>query len=125
MTPRTRTLLIGAIVAGALFATMAAIVSGTQPWQGDSGSDEATARANDSGGLADSLFGPNVIGFEVLGILLTAVMIGALVIARPLDARSDASRYSQPTAAQVEESDDASDVDASRERTAASLEAPQ
>ncbi|HJQ93484.1 MAG TPA: NADH-quinone oxidoreductase subunit J [Candidatus Thermoplasmatota archaeon] len=119
MNDRTRTVLLGAAVAIALFAVMAFIVAGTEPWQGDSGNETASAQANDVQGMVDSLFGANVIGFEVLGILLTAIMIGALVIARPLDARSDAERYSHPSPEQVAQSDDASDVKRSLGRTAA------
>ena len=48
-------------------------------------------------------FGPDVIAFEVLGVLLTAAMIGALVIARPMDAQDDASRYTHPTKEQMEQ----------------------
>ena len=110
MNARTRTVVIGAVVSLALFATMAFIVAGTEPWQQDSGNETAMEAANDTQGLVDAMFGADVIAFEVLGILLTAVMIGALVIARPLDAQSDSERYSHPTKQQVAESDLASDV---------------
>src|SRR5687768_2023368 len=110
MNERTRTVLIGAAVSLVLFAVMAFIVAGTEPWQQDTANETASAQANDIEGVVDSLFGPNVIGFEVLGILLTAIMIGALVIARPLDALSDSERYSHPTDAQVAESDHVSNV---------------
>ncbi len=119
MKARTRTVLIGAVVSLALFATMALIVRGTEPWQDDTANEAASAQANDVQAVVDSLFGPNVIGFEVLGILLTAIMIGALVIARPLDAQSDSERYSHPTAEQVAESDHISNVKESLGRTAA------
>jgi NADH:ubiquinone oxidoreductase subunit 6 (subunit J) len=110
---------VGAAVALGLFLVMGLVVASTAPWQGDSGNETSMEAANDTQGIVDSLFGPNVIGFEVLGILLTAIMIGALVIARPLDAQSDADRYSHPTAAQVAESDHASNVKASLARDAA------
>jgi hypothetical protein len=112
VTPRSRTVLIGAGVSLLLFLVMGLIVANTDPWQADNGSASAnnTAQANDLTGVTGSLFGPDVIAFEVLGILLTAAMIGALVIARPLDAPTDESRYSHPTVAQVAESDHASDV---------------
>jgi hypothetical protein len=113
---------VGATVSAGLFVLMALVVVGTQPWQGDSGNETSIQQANDTQGVVDSLFGPNVIGFEVLGILLTAIMIGALVIARPLDAQSDADRYSHPTAAQVAESDHISNVKESLARTAAADE---
>jgi hypothetical protein len=116
---RTRTVLLGAAVSLVIFLVMGLVVAGTEPWQGDSGSDASTEAANDTQAVVESLFGPNVIGFEILGILLTAIMIGALVIARPLDAQSDAERYSHPTAAQVAESDHASNVKESLARTAA------
>lgn len=110
---------VGAAVSTGLFLVMALVVAGTGPWQGDSGNETSMEAANDTQAVVDSLFGPNVIGFEVLGILLTAIMIGALVIARPLDAQSDADRYSHPTAAQVAESDHISNVKESLARTAA------
>ena len=119
MNDRTRTVLIGAAVSLTLFGVMAFIVAGTEPWQQDTGNETASAQANDVQGVVDSLFGPNVIGFEILGILLTAIMIGALVIARPLDAQSDSERYSHPTAEQVAESDHVSNVKESLGRTAA------
>lgn len=109
MTPRTRTVLLGAAVSLALFTAMGLIVAGTEPWQQDTAGEDAAAQANDTQAVVDSLFGPNVVAFEVLGVLLTAVMIGALVVARPLDAQSDAERYSHPTPEQVAQSQLASD----------------
>ena len=105
---RRMTLAFGAVVALAIFAVMGFTVSKTQPWQAP-GSASAQQQANDVGGLTDSLFGRMVVPLEVLGVLLTAAMIGALVIARPMDAPTDASRYSHPTAAEVAETDRASD----------------
>jgi hypothetical protein len=119
MNARTRTVVLGAAVALALFAVMGLIVANTEPWHEDSADESSSTQANDVQAVVDSLFGPDVIGFEVLGILLTAIMIGALVIARPLDAQSDAERYSHPTAEQVAESDHASNVKESLGRTAA------
>jgi hypothetical protein len=119
VTPRSRTVLLGAAVSIVLFAVMALIVADTAPWQGDNGNETASAQANDVQAVVDSLFGPNVIGFEILGVLLTAIMIGALVIARPLDAPSDEERYSHPTREQVAESDHVSNVKESLGRTAA------
>lgn len=111
MSPRRRTLLIGATVALLLFAVMGLIISTTEPWQAKNAGNatDAGTQANDLGGITDSLFGPDVLAFEVLGILLTAAMIGALVIARPLDALSDESRYSHPTAEQKEQAQAVSD----------------
>ena len=107
MSQRRRTMLIGAATAVVLFAFMGYIVSTTDPWQG---SEAADGDANDLTGVTDSLFGPNVIAFEVLGILLTAAMIGALVIARPLEAQDDETRYSHPTEEQKAQADEVSDV---------------
>ena len=105
---RRMTLLLGAVVAVAIFAVMGLTVSKTQPWH-DTGDAAAQQQANDVGGITGALFGPFVVPFEVLGVLLTAAMIGALVIARPMEALQDSERYSHPTAAQVEETDRASD----------------
>lgn len=108
MSPRRRTMLIGAGVSLVLFTVMGLLVSTTDPWQSGAAGN-ATTDANDLANVTGSLFGPNVIAFEVLGILLTAAMIGALVIARPLDAPSDESRYSHPTDAQKAQADAVSD----------------
>ena len=102
-------LAFGAAVALVLFALMGTIIAGVEPWEAEATDADITA-ANDQGALADTLFGPQVLALEVLGILLTAAMIGALVIARPLDAVDDEAHYVQPTKAQVTESDKASDV---------------
>lgn len=107
-------LAFGAIVALVLFALMGLTISNTAPWTQDpvppaEGEQDSVTRANDQSAVVDALFGPQVIAFEVLGILLTAAMIGALVIARPLEAPDDDTHYSHPTKAQVAESDHASD----------------
>lgn len=106
---RRKTMLFGAAVALVLFVLMALVIRGTAPWSGEA-SDAAIDAANDQATVVDTLFGPQVLAFEVLGILLTAAMIGALVIARPVDAVADESHYTHPTPAQVAESDKASDV---------------
>ena len=106
---RRMTLVFGAAVAIVLFALMGLTISNTDPWTTE-GTDANVTAANDRPAVVDSLFDTQVIAFEVLGILLTAAMIGALVIARPLDAEEDASNYTVPTTQQVAESDKASDV---------------
>jgi hypothetical protein len=106
---RRATLAFGAIISLVIFAVMGVVVTNTTPWD-QSGSDASTAQANDLDSVVNNLFGPQVIAFEVLGILLTAAMIGALVIARPMDAVTDESRYSHPTAEQVAETQHVSDV---------------
>jgi hypothetical protein len=67
-----------ALVALLLFAVLLLAIRATPAWAQEAGTP------NDVGSITDALFGPQVIPFEVLGILLTAVMIGALVTARPL-----------------------------------------
>lgn len=106
---RRMTLLFGAAVSLVLFALMALTIRGTAPWAGEA-SDASIDAANDQSAMVDALLDGQVVPFEVLGILLTAAMIGALVIARPLDAEADESHYSHPTKQQVAESDRASDV---------------
>lgn len=113
---RGKTLLFGAFVALVIFGVMALTVRSTEPWQESNtvapqGTEENSAAANDMGAIAGALFGPQVIAFEILGILLTAAMIGALVIARPLGAEPDASHYTVPTAAQVRETAAISDIE--------------
>lgn len=118
MTPRHRTMLIGAATALVLFAVMGLIVSTTDPWQ-DQDAAEPASDANDLTNVTDSLFGPDVVAFEVLGILLTAAMIGALVIARPLEAQDDETRYSHPTDEQKAATDAVSNVEQADMRTEA------
>lgn len=81
---------------------------------------QATApeQANERASVVDTLFGPQVIAFEILGILLTAAMIGALVIARPLGVAPDESHYVQPTPEQAEQALAVSDVKAHAARNA-------
>jgi hypothetical protein len=103
---RRRTLLFGAFVSLVIFAVMTLLVRSAAPWR--SGASDAGS-ANDLDALVGVLFGDDVIAFEVLGILLTAAMIGALVIARPMEAVADEDRYSHPTAEQVAQTDRVSD----------------
>lgn len=105
---RRTTFAFGAAVAVLLFALMGLTIAKVEPW-GTEASDEDVAAANDQATVVDTLFGPQAIALEVLGVLLTAAMIGALVIARPLEAADDETHYSHPTKAQVAESDKASD----------------
>ncbi|HEX2066210.1 MAG TPA: NADH-quinone oxidoreductase subunit J [Candidatus Thermoplasmatota archaeon] len=71
-------LALAAALALLLFAVLALAIHGTPAWR------ETAATPAGVEAIADALFGPLVIPFEVLGVLLTAVMVGALVIARPL-----------------------------------------
>lgn len=105
---RRFTLLFGGAVALVLFALMGLTIADVDAWRGEGTADNVTA-ANDQATIVDNLFGSEVLAFEVLGILLTAAMIGALVIARPLDAEPDEAHYTHPTPQQVAESDRASD----------------
>jgi len=79
-------------------------------WGTQVGTDANQTQANDLDRVLDSLFGPNVVALEILGILLTAVMIGALVLARPLVGISDEDRYAHISRNQLRESQMASDV---------------
>jgi hypothetical protein len=76
---RKRHLIVAAIIATAFFVflSLAAIDS--------PGFDQEPAGgAEDFDRLADAIFTDHVLALEALGILLTAAMIGAMVIARPL-----------------------------------------
>ena len=95
-----------AVVAIAIFAVMYASIRDTAPWQ------EAGAESG-AGGLDEltiGLFDTHVIALEILGVLLTAAMIGALVIARPLGAAPDDANYAHPTPEEVEATAHVSDV---------------
>jgi hypothetical protein len=81
--PRKAQLGLAALIAVLLFTVLALAIRATPAWVQQPGTP------NDVGTMTDALFGPFVIPFEVLGILLTAVMIGALVTARPLTVHGD------------------------------------
>ncbi len=68
--------------------------------------------AEDMDALVDALFDDHVLALEVLGILLTAALIGAMVIARPLGTVDDATNYPNKRAgAGMAEVQHISDVD--------------
>ncbi len=96
-----------AIVAAAIFAAMALSIRDTAPWQADG----ADGGAGDLDALVTGLFDTHVIALEVLGILLTAAMIGALVIARPLGQAPDADHYPHPSREEVSAAQHTSDVE--------------
>jgi NADH:ubiquinone oxidoreductase subunit 6 (subunit J) len=58
-----------------LFAVIAFAVAETVPWYRPVGGGE------DAQGVADALFTRYVVAFEVLGILLTAALLGAMYLA--------------------------------------------
>ncbi len=82
---------VGIAVPIVLFSALAAAVLAAEPWGLD-----PVGGAEDIDAIATDLFREHVVAFEVLGILLTAAMIGSLVIARPLVAGMDRDVY--PTA---------------------------
>ncbi len=77
-------LALAAVVALGILLVLLLGIQATKPWTSAAATDASVAKANDLTNVTDALFGPLVIPFEALGVLLTAVMIGALVIARPL-----------------------------------------
>lgn len=58
-----------------LFAVIAFAVAETVPWYRPVGGGER------SDGIAEALFDRYVVAFEVLGVLLTAALLGAMYIA--------------------------------------------
>jgi hypothetical protein len=68
------------------------------------------AQANDLDNVVTALFGPIVLPFLILGVLLTAVMVGALVLARPLRAKPDEENYPEIPREAVLESQKVSEV---------------
>lgn len=99
--------LAAALVALVAFGTIAFAVSLASPWQ-----DVREDYVEDVGAIADDLFTDHVVALEVLGVLLTAAMIGALVIARPLTGVLDRSHYPKPSEADFERTQAVSNVDA-------------
>lgn len=83
--------LFSAAVAVAVFAVLAMTATGIDAWQ-QPGADGV----EDMEALVVALFTDHVIALEVLGVLLTAAMIGALVIARPLGVPLDETHYGVP-----------------------------
>lgn len=100
----------GAAVAALLLGLMAGVTMATQPWAGAAPTEASQAAANDLTALVDAMFGSQVVALEALGVLLTAVMIGALVIARPMGAIPDEAHYQNVTKEQVAESQRVSEV---------------
>ncbi len=86
--PRKVHLAVAAAVALGFFVFMAVAISGVDAWsEGNDGS------AEDFTTLTDALFSDHVLALEVLGILLTAAMIGAMIIARPMGSVDDSVNY--------------------------------
>ena len=99
-------LLGAAAVALAIYGVMDASIRDTEPWH-----EEGAGEAGDLDALVTAVFDRHVIALEVLGILLTAAMIGALVIARPLGAAPDESHYPKPTSDELSATQHTSDVE--------------
>lgn len=76
--------LFALLLALVILATMVLAVQSPPSWQA-----EGVGDAEDFATLADGIFSKHVLALEVLGILLTAVMIGAMTIARPLGLPTD------------------------------------
>jgi NADH-quinone oxidoreductase subunit J len=72
---------LGALVAGGLFALVAAAVETTDGLDAPAARLPAAAPAD----LGRALLGPHVLAFEVVSVLLLGAMIGAIVIARKRD----------------------------------------
>lgn len=78
-------------LAVAILGLLVAAVQSPAPWQ-----EEGAGGAEDFGTLAEGIFSEHVLALEVLGVLLTAAMIGAMVLARPLGLPTDQEmHYSQ------------------------------
>ncbi len=87
---RTWSRRVGIVIPIVLFAALAAAVLAAEPWGND-----PVGGAEDVDAIATDLFREHLVAFEVLGILLTAAMIGALVIARPLVSGMDGDVYAR------------------------------
>lgn len=79
---------IAVTIAAGFFVLMSLVFIGT------AGMDQQGAGISDDfDRLADAIFIDHVLALEALGILLTAAMIGAMVIARPLGSQPDSVNY--------------------------------
>lgn len=83
--------LVAWVVPAIIFAVMAIAIQGTAPWAAEGAG--LVAGAGQLEPITRGLFHEHVFALEVLGVLLTAAMIGALVIARPLGAAPDEDAY--------------------------------
>lgn len=79
----TTTSLLATVVTLAIFIVMAIGIQAVPQWQ-SAPAEAASAQSNNIDNVVNTLFDTLAIPFEILGILLTAVMFGALVIARPI-----------------------------------------
>jgi len=102
--------LLTAIVVGVAFCVGSFCVSSPGAWVGEMGTESNVAAANELEKVVGALFDAQVVPFEILGVLLTAVMVGALVLARPMQAPADSERYPTVSRKQVLESQRVSDV---------------
>lgn len=81
-------LAIAAFIATGFFVVMSLAFIGTEALNA-----EGAGIHDDFDRLADAIFVDHVIALEALGILLTAALIGAMVIARPLGSQPDSINY--------------------------------
>ncbi len=88
------------------FAMIAVSVQDATPWW-----TATEVAAEDLDALVESLFSTNVFAFEALGVLLTAAMIGAMIIARPMHGRPDSENYPIVTDQELEAAQHVSDVE--------------
>lgn len=100
--------LAAAVLAIAIYAVIDSAVRDTAPWQ----EDPVGSAGYDAGldGIVGDLFDKHVLAFEALGVLLTAAMIGALVISRPLGQVPDRRAYMDVSPEELEHSQDVSDT---------------
>ncbi len=96
---------IAAAVAFVAFGTIAIAVTQTAPWY-----EEGVGGAETYDAIVQDLFTDHVIALEVLGVLLTAAMIGALVVARPLTGGADTANYPKADDEDLEKARGVSDV---------------
>lgn len=86
--PRRVHMGIAAVIATVFFLVVALAIVATPGYD-----SEPVGGAEDFGRIADGLFHTHVVAFLALGVLLTAALIGAMVIARPLGSQPDSINY--------------------------------
>jgi hypothetical protein len=94
------------LVSVAIAAVMVTAFLTTPSWMAEPAGD-----AEDFETLAEALFTTEVMAFLALGVLLTAAMIGAMIIARPLGAEDDASHYHRRDRHEVDDEAHVADVE--------------
>ncbi|MGB0653601.1 MAG: NADH-quinone oxidoreductase subunit J [Thermoplasmatota archaeon] len=105
MSNRSR-IVLSAIACILIYAMIDASIRDVDAW-----GEEREGNSEDLATIVDALFEDHVFAFEVLGVLLTAAMIGAMVIARPMAQQPDEEHYTDVSDQEIAASQAVSDLE--------------